>query len=107
MTPLERLFASLAGAPLAVSGILAKWNLLDDDLREHYSTEIEWLLCKVREYIEDHAGEISARPFLLQAERASREFIKLSDAMKEMMGFRPEEILPPCFAAARVHKLAK
>lgn len=100
-TTLERLVTALAHTPRTLRGILEEWDRLDEDLREHYALELEWLLCSVREqvgaHVGAHAGDAAIRNALLRADRASGELAALGDRVERAMGFRPESFLPPGF----------
>lgn len=107
-TTLEKLVAVLGETPRTLRGILDEWNRLDDDLREHYTLEMEWLLSSVREHIGARARDPDAHDVLLRAERAAVELATMGEEIDQAMGFRPDSILPPGLAAgALVPRLAR
>lgn len=52
-----RLATALLASPDAVRGLLADWDKFDDELKEHYAAEVQWLFDKAPEIIEASEGE--------------------------------------------------
>src|SRR4051812_8980865 len=97
----KRLVSALTEAPRSIRDLLDAWETFDEDLRDHYVAQTEWLLMSIREHLDrDDAREFSQQD-LSRVERASRELADLGDRIEETMGLRPESILPPELAARR------
>lgn len=91
---LEKLLYALTEAPRALRGILADWEQLDDDLREHYSLDTEWLLTTVRRQIGD-LRTTGKHDVWRRVNHARTELAQIGDEIERTMGFRPESLLLP------------
>lgn len=45
----DRILTGILKLPEAIRGLVIAWDTFDDDLREHYANELEWLLEVARE----------------------------------------------------------
>lgn len=85
--PSERLKECLIRLPEALRGIFKDWASFDEDLQEHYTSDVEWLISSAQYHIEE--GSIAG----VEVDQAISKLLSLREDLESKMGIVLADLL--------------